>query len=325
MRPELDQLLADARQRQKYAVARLISVFEDNRPEAAQRRRYVLDQLGNSDKQSRGTFIGITGTPGAGKSSLIGALATRLLDQTDAQAIGVLAVDPTSQESGGSLLGDRTRVQFAHDEPRLFFRSQASDLDLGGLSRRTFQVCRLLRHLFDYIFIETVGIGQSETDIRLLADRTYLVLQPLGGDHVQFMKAGIMEIPDVFVINKADQSEAAAQSYHMLRSTLGLARPDDPDPDLPIFRTSTIDGQGLDELTTDIAASCTHADRTFREREAHFFAKWIRAEFGRDGLEHLDELGGAAPFLTRHTDFDAASDRFRALAAGRWNTVGEIE
>ena len=117
----------------------------------------------------------------------------------------MLAVDPSSQVSGGALLGDRTRMRFPPDERRLFFRSQASESDLGGLGPSTFQVCRLLTRLFDCVMIETVGIGQSEADIRHLADRVYLVLQPLGGDEVQFLKAGIIEVPHAFILNKCDE------------------------------------------------------------------------------------------------------------------------
>src|SRR5690606_6958306 len=117
--------------------------------------------------------IGITGTPGAGKSTLVGEMATRLVGADDHTAVAVLAVDPSSQISGGALLGDRTRVRFPAGEPRLFFRSQASDRELGGVSRTTFPVCRLLHRLFDVVFVETVGIGQSETEIQHVSDWTY--------------------------------------------------------------------------------------------------------------------------------------------------------
>lgn len=242
-------------------------------------------------------IIGITGTPGAGKSSLVGELAQRLIRLRADARVGVLAIDPSSQISGGALLGDRTRVRFAVDEPRLYFRSQASDLDLGGLGRHSYAVARLMRQLFDFVFVETVGIGQSEIDIRYLADRSYLVMQPLGGDQVQFMKAGIMEIPDAFILNKCDEGEVAQHSYHMLRASLGLARPLDAGAEgerLTIHRTSAITGQGLDALVAEIAATPRALERG-AEREQYFFRKWVRDSYGLSGLRALQQ-----------GDFDAA-------------------
>ncbi len=142
------------------------------------------------------------------------------------------------------LLGDRTRTRFGADD-RAYFRSQSNATELGGLAPTTYQVARLLQHLFDVVIVETVGIGQSELDVRYLADHVYLVLQPLGGDEIQFLKAGIIEIPDSFVLNKCDDP-AAGTSYYQLRSALSLARPFDADLP-PIHRTSARTGEGIDE------------------------------------------------------------------------------
>jgi LAO/AO transport system kinase len=211
----------------KFSIARLISLFEDQRPEAVPQRAAVLAALDTNPRARRATFLGITGTPGAGKSTLTGQLARRMHAQRSDLRFAVLAVDPSSRFSGGALLGDRTRVRFATGDARLFFRSQASDTELGGLSPRSFQVCRLLYRLFDCVIIETVGIGQSEVDIRFLADRVYLVVQPMGGDEIQFLKAGIMEVPDEIVLNKCDAVDAARRSYQALKSSMALARPFD--------------------------------------------------------------------------------------------------
>lgn len=308
---ELEGLVERARSLEKGAVARLISVFEDRRPEAAARRIRVLELLDGSPRSGVGcTVLGITGTPGSGKSSLVAATTTQMLSDRDDLSVAVLAIDPSSHVSGGALLGDRTRMRYVPDERRLFFRSQASATDLGGLGPTSFQVVRLLSRLFDCVVIETVGIGQSETDIRHLADRVYLVLQPLGGDEVQFLKAGIIEVPDVFVLNKSDESTSKA-SYHHLRSTMGLARPFDEDL-LPVFRTSTVTGDGLDQLRADMLATI---DRTgtgdVRRREPYFLSRWVEDEWGRVGRQYLDsELGGGAAFLDESGGFDQAQAEF---------------
>ncbi|HQR81110.1 MAG TPA: GTP-binding protein, partial [Actinomycetota bacterium] len=177
-----------ARGLHKHAVSKLVSLFEDARPAAAAQRAEALELLG----PAKSAVLGITGTPGAGKSSLVARLVPQLLAESDL-SVAVVAVDPASHTSGGALLGDRARTRFATGEKRAYFRSQSNAAELGGLAPTTFQVSRLLKRLFDLVIVETVGIGQSELDIRYLADHVYLVLQPLGGDEIQFLKAGIIE------------------------------------------------------------------------------------------------------------------------------------
>ena len=290
----------------KHPVSRLITLFEDRRPGAAERRAEALDLLDASDRRRHGTIIGITGTPGSGKSSLVSRLCTDLLRGDDELSVAVVAVDPSSQVSGGALLGDRTRMRPVADDRRLFFRSQAAESDLGGLGPASFQVCRLLVRLFDCVFIETVGIGQSEADIRQLADRVYLVLQPLGGDEVQFLKAGIIEVPDAFVLNKCDEPSSAA-SYHQLRSSMWLARPFDADVP-PVFRTSALTGEGLDEFEADVLARVRSSGGTgLVDRESYFLARWVDDEWGRVGTRFLDaQLGGAAAFVAESGGYDVA-------------------
>ncbi|MCE9597072.1 MAG: protein kinase [Spirochaetia bacterium] len=297
---------------EKYQLAQLISDFEDRRPEAAARRHQLLTEIRARPDKRAGVFIGITGTPGAGKSTLIGALGTRLLAKNPDVRIAVVAIDPSSEVSGGALLGDRTRVRFPIDEARLFFRSQASDRQLGGMSPSTFQVCRLLHYFFDIVIIETVGIGQNEIEIQKLADRVYLILQPLAGDQVQFLKAGIMEIPQVFVLNKSDEEEAARKSYYALRASLQFVRPGEEDR-IKIIRTSGITGAGLDELTDDILAfrnDSNDPEGALREKEVRYFTQWVSEEFGRNGKRTLEELGGASAFLNQNGDFDLAQKDF---------------
>ncbi len=291
----------------KRAIGRLISQFEDPRPEAVARRRQVLEELSSAPHRDA-LLVGITGAPGSGKSTLIGKLATDLIAAEPEAAVAVLAVDPSSPVTGGALLGDRTRVRFPPDQPRLFFRSQASHGELGGIGRGTFQVCRLLRLLFDYLFVETVGVGQSETEVTRLADLTWLVLPPLAGDQVQFLKAGIMEVPDGFVLSKCDVGEAAERSLAALRASVQLAR-----GDLPVIKTSARSGDGIAELL-DAIRGARGRRRPWADREAHFLEAWIRAEYGRAGLALLAGRP-AAEWLRSAGSFEEAQVAVAAAAA----------
>jgi LAO/AO transport system kinase len=216
--------------RGRHQVARLVSLVEDQRPAAAARRDEAFAVLAAA-AAARGHqphILGITGTPGSGKSSLLARLARRMIAVDSAVTVAIVAVDPSSPTSKGALLGDRTRMNLDPGERRVYFRSQASANALGGLAPSTYNVCHALSLIFDCVIVETVGIGQSEADIRHLADKVYLVLAPLGGDEIQYLKAGIIEIPDAFIVNKWDEP-AAAKTYHQLRASLWLARPFDAD------------------------------------------------------------------------------------------------
>ncbi len=299
----IDEALAHERA----AVAQLVSLCEDRRPQAAPERDRMMAALRSHPARRRAVTVGVTGAPGSGKSTLLGRVALALVRDQPTASVAVLAVDPSSRASGGALLGDRTRVHFPPSDRRLFFRSQAAEEELGGLGPSTFAVSRLLASLYDYLFVETVGVGQSEGDVRALADRLLLVMPPLAGDEVQLLKAGIMELPDAFVVNKSDE-ESAMRGYHQLRSSLWLARPLDGDGDISIFRTSARTGQGIDELTSAVAAFVGAAG-DYADKEPHFFARWVRTEFGRHGRAFLDEkLGGDA--FVRGRGYDQAQRDF---------------
>src|SRR3954469_17715443 len=178
------------------SVARALTVVENDLPGAD-------DLLRGLNLDSKAPVIGITGPPGAGKSTLVNALISELC--ADNQKVAVLAIDPTSPFNFGSLLGDRIRMATHFNHPNVFIRSLATRGSLGGLSARTIEMTDLLRAAgFDYIIIETVGVGQSEIEIAGLADTTVVVMVPGSGDEVQIMKAGLMEIADIFVVNKSD-------------------------------------------------------------------------------------------------------------------------
>jgi LAO/AO transport system kinase len=290
--PATATLLGRAAALEKHAVGRLISVVEQETDASRVRRaalfRHLAAQPGRHPDAAR--IIGVTGTPGTGKSSLIGRVCLRLLEQERTLRIAVLAIDPSSPVTGGALLGDRVRTHFPVGERRIFFRSQASRGDLGGVGRRTFAVTRLLRHLFDLVLIETVGIGQSEIDVTRLSDLTLLVLQPLAGDHIQFMKAGIMEVPDVFVVNKCDEEQLARRSLAELSSALEVAQMGGRAP--RIFQTSALSGLGVDELAGFLAeqARLRPAPGVRRAQEAFFLRKAVAERYGRFGTEEMDRV-----------------------------------
>src|SRR5690242_9705216 len=225
------------------ALARAISTIEDNRPES----RELLKALFNFTGRAR--VIGLTGAPGAGKSTLVDQLAREYRKQE--RTIGVIAVDPTSPYTGGAILGDRIRMQAHHADAGIYIRSMATRGKLGGLARATTDAATVLDAAGkDIVLIETVGVGQDEIDIVRLADVTVVILVPGMGDDVQTIKAGIMEIADIFVINKSDR-EGAERVEREIRALQSLAgRPDGWTP--PIVKTVASEGTGVKELAAAI-------------------------------------------------------------------------
>lgn len=297
----------------KFSLAKVISIFENTREEYFDYKNYIIEYLKEISPR-KGYFLGITGTPGAGKSTLIGKVVLEMLKNHKDLRIAILAVDPSSEISGGSLLGDRTRVKLPTDENRIYFRSQASDRELGGLSKYTFDVCRVMYYIFDYIFIETVGIGQSEVEIKHIADHIFLVLQPLTGDQIQFMKAGIMEVPDAFIINKWDQKKEAQKTFFGLKSVLSLIRFNLKE--IPIFPISSHSGFGIEELTNYIFSlnkKIENFDLLLKQKEVYYFEKWVKTNYGLKGLEILEQNGGALSFLEKHHSYDLSIKKFSKL------------
>jgi LAO/AO transport system kinase len=221
------------------ALSRAISTVEDHTTESTELLKALFPYSGNA------LLLGLTGSPGAGKSTLVDQVAHAYRRQ--GKTIGIVAVDPTSPFSGGAILGDRIRMQSHHADPGIYIRSMATRGSLGGLASTTADVATVLDASGrDLVIIETVGVGQDEVDIVRLADVTIVVLVPGMGDDVQTIKAGIMEIADIFVINKADR-EGAERVEREIRAMQTLAiRRDDWTP--PIVKTVASEGSGIAEL-----------------------------------------------------------------------------
>jgi LAO/AO transport system kinase len=225
-------------------VARLVSMVEDGSPQLREVMATLVLHAGNAH------VVGITGSPGVGKSTTTSALVTEL--RRAGRRVGVLAVDPSSPFSGGALLGDRVRMQDHATDPGVYIRSMASRGHLGGLSRTTPQALRVLDAAgFDVVVVETVGVGQSEVEIAGLADTTVVLMAPGLGDGIQAAKAGILEIGDLYVVNKADR-DGADQVRRELGSMLALSDAAAEAWKPPIVLTVAQSGRGLGELAAEL-------------------------------------------------------------------------
>ena len=278
----VEELLARFRRRDKGALARAISLVEDRSPEAASLLERLYPNTGRALK------IGVTGPPGVGKSTLVGTLATRL--RRYGPTVGIIAVDPTSRFSGGALLGDRVRMGDIAASDGVFVRSMATRGSLGGLSAATQEAAEVMdAYGFEWIFLETVGVGQLEMEVSDSADITLVVLMPGSGDSVQAMKAGLMEIGDIFVVNKADRqgAEFLIDDISMIFELTVAREADRP----PVAKTVATTGEGVGYLLGVIRqmADDLRADGTLSARRKVRISNQVSSIVEREMLKDIYE------------------------------------
>ena len=279
------ELGARLRERDLSAAPAVLNLLESSSPPAREQAKALLAAVSPAalGGEAPGQIVGVTGPPGVGKSSLLSRLVGAW--RARGRSVAVLAVDPTSKRSGGALLGDRARIEVDPADRSVFIRSTAAGDRLGGLAPATRAAAAALSAAFDVVVIETVGVGQSETEVADVADTVVVVVQPASGDVLQFLKAGIMEVPDVLVVTKSDLGRIATRAVADLRAALrsfgaGTA---------VVAVSSVAPGSGIDELVDVLDAHVAGLDLTARRRAArrlHALDDFV-AEHGERGLRAL--------------------------------------
>jgi LAO/AO transport system kinase len=298
-------LAGDAR-----AVARAISLIEDEAPAGAELIRRIFAHTG------RAYLIGVTGPPGAGKSTLVDRMTAGL--RKEGRTVGIVAVDPTSPYTGGAILGDRVRMQAHARDEGVFIRSMATRGHLGGLARATGEVAFVFDAAGrDVVIIETVGVGQDEVDIVRTADLSIVTIVPGSGDEVQALKAGIMEIADIFVVNKADR-EGADRTVNSIEAMLSLHTFAEGEWRPPIVKTEATTGRGVPELLETIEKFRQHTAETQGSRR-RARAEWrLRELLGHRFLQHVEAN------VLRPDEFSEVLDRIAARETDPYSAVDAI-
>jgi len=316
----LDEILKG----EKAAVAQALNLLEDKKSSSLARRVKLIETLSLNAKPER-HVIGITGPPGVGKSTLLSRIIPIYRDQK--KSIGIITVDPSSKMSGGALLGDRTRISYDPKDTDIFIRSMAAGRHLGGLAWRTRQCLTLFESIYDRIIIETVGVGQSETEIEDVVDTVVSVVQPGSGDVLQFMKAGIMEIPHILVMNKADRKSLAEKSKNDLEAVASIASTDMEGWNLALSMTSALEGWGLDALVTAIEKHGFYLnERNISEKRRQNRIKWVHMIFReRFGSFGVDMLGGEKNILglLKHADIINPFEEVQTLEQLLWKAISD--
>ena len=306
---ELGRRLRDG---DRTAAPAALNVIENRSDREATRR--LLEQVSPAalGGEPKAHVIGITGPPGAGKSSLLSVLVAEWRGRK--QTVAVLAVDPSSKRSGGSLLGDRARIEHDPRDDGVLIRSTAAGGRLGGLAAATREAAEALAPAFDVVVVETVGVGQSETDVEDVCDTVAVVVQPASGDVLQFLKAGIMEVPDLLVVTKADLGDAAARSRRDLNQALQAVG----SAEVPVLAVSSVPPpSGIEELADALEAHRAGSDLTGRRVRARRGAalREFAAEHGERALRDLGGRRAAERLLEQHDRGASVTDLLAALEA----------
>ncbi|HMD57382.1 MAG TPA: GTP-binding protein [Solirubrobacteraceae bacterium] len=301
---------ARLRERDLAAAPAALNLLESRAPGDVREAAELLAQVSPASlgREAPAHVIGVTGPPGAGKSTLLSALLHAWREQQ--RTVALLAVDPSSRRSGGSLLGDRARIEFDPADRGVLIRSTAAGERLGGLARATRSAAEALAAAFDVVVIETVGVGQAETEIAEVADTVVVVVQPGAGDVLQFLKAGIMEIPDVLVVTKADLGEIATRTRRDLASALRSLG-----AGTSVVSVSSLPPpEGIEELLSQLRAhreGLDLAERRLRSRREGALTEFA-TQYGEQGLR---SLGGREATLALLAQEPPGADSASLLAA----------
>ena len=314
MAAEPSELGRRLRERDRSAAAAALNVIENRADREAARE--LLGELSPAavGGEPQAHVIGITGPPGAGKSTLLSALVSEWRER--GRTVAVLAVDPSSKRSGGSLLGDRARIDHDPRDDGILIRSTAAGGRLGGLAAATREAAEALAPAYDVVVIETVGVGQSETDVEDVCDTVAVVVQPASGDVLQFLKAGIMEVPDLLVVTKADLGDVATRS----RRDLGQALKAVGSADVPVLAVSSVPPpSGIGELADAFEEHRARTDLIQRRVRARRGAalREFTAEHGERALRDLGGRRAAERLLAQEDGGASVTDLLAALEEAR--------